>query len=97
MKPCAIVREMNKVFNDACVIKLRDINLLKVLSKSKNKHKTASICEILSHNELKRPSTKEIENSTNFRKKRSFVNHMSGNYCQTGLSTQITEGNLYKI
>ena len=39
----------------------------------------------------------EIENSTNFRKKRSFVNHMSGNYCQTGLPTQITEGNLYKI
>ena len=97
MKPCAILREMEKVFNDACNLKLRDINLSKVLSKSKNKHKTAKIYEISSHNELKRPSTDEIENSTNFRKKRSIVNHMPGNYCQTGLPTQITEGNLYKI
>ena len=87
MKPCAIMREMDKVFNDACDIKLRDINILKVLPKSKNKHKTAKICEISSHNELKRPSTDEIENSTNFRKKRSFVNHMP---------TQIIEGNLYQ-
>ena len=76
MKPCAMMREMDEDFNDACDIKLRDINLLKVLPKSKNKHKTAKICEISSHNELERPSTDEIENSTNFRKKRSFVIHV---------------------
>ena len=50
MKPCAIMREMDKVLNDTCDIKLQDMNLLKVLSKSKYKHKTAKICEISSHN-----------------------------------------------
>ena len=108
IKHCALIREMDKGCNNAWDMKLRhifydthDINLLKVLSKSKNKNKTANICEILNHNKLhnrlKRPGTEEIGNSTNFRKKRSFVNRMPENYCPTGLPRQITEGNLHKI
>ena len=57
MKPCVIICEMDKGFDDACNMKLRHISFLNVLSKSNNMNKMASTCEILSHNRSKRPWT----------------------------------------
>ena len=40
MKPCVIIREMDKGFDDACDMKLRHISFLNVLSKINNMNKT---------------------------------------------------------